>query len=66
MTAEKLFDDKFKNSSSIITGYKKEIVALLEEFATEKCQEQKRICFEETIKEGYTFDCILYSPMPEM
>lgn len=67
MTANELFDSKFKGSHSIITGYKKEITDLMIEFAITKCKEQKRICYDEiTSDRTGCYDSILYSPAPKL
>lgn len=65
MTAEKLFNERFGKSASILLSYKPEIVALLIEFAIEKCEDQKKICFNVALHDE-CYDSILYSPTPDM
>jgi hypothetical protein len=65
MKAEELFNEKIKGV--MVGAYRKEIVSLMIEFATYKCKEQKKICYDEiTSDKTGCYDSILYSELPKM
>jgi hypothetical protein len=65
MKAEEMFDNEEKFKSTVIQGYKNEVVDLMKTFAESKCEEQKRACFKEAINDS-CYDSILYTKIVEM
>jgi hypothetical protein len=60
MNAKEFYEKNTDFKSSIVQVYKQEFINLMKEYARIKCEEQKKACFKDAVKDG-CYDSILYT-----